>query len=375
MTQIQEFFSGIFSTSEWPARWKCGYWSDFHGWLYIASELMIWVSYFLIPLIILNYLRKKNTILKFNTAYIYFAAFILLCGSTHFLDALMFWVPVYRFNALVRFATAVVSVLTVYHLIKILPDAFRQKTSVELEQEIRKRTEAEERLEHANKGLQAFAYMASHDLQEPLRKIQIYTSELVQSCHDKLNDKEKQWAYKVHDGAERMSIMIKDVLSLSAITGDATLSMVNTAAAVNTAIEDLEMKILEKNAVINVGNLPPVMGNQAYLSQLFFNLLNNAIKFSKRDPVINVSGEIKDDKVLISVSDNGIGINEDSLDQIFEAFHRLNSRTEYEGSGIGLSICKRIVDIHKGAISVQSAIGEGTTFFIEFQSVNVGVKS
>ena len=132
MDEIKDFFSGLFDTSLWSARWQCGYWSDFHGWLYIVSELLIWIAYFLIPLIILNYFLKKKTSLRFNKAYIYFAAFILLCGSTHFLDALMFWVPMYRLNALVRIVTAMVSLATVYHLIKILPEAFQQKTNVEL---------------------------------------------------------------------------------------------------------------------------------------------------------------------------------------------------------------------------------------------------
>src|SRR5688572_18985638 len=109
MNQLTEFFENFFSTSEWPPRWNCGRWTDFHGWLYIISDLLIWTAYFLIPLIILNYLNKKKTTLHFNTAYIYFAPFILLCGATHFMHAIMFWVPMYRVNAMVRFTTAMVS--------------------------------------------------------------------------------------------------------------------------------------------------------------------------------------------------------------------------------------------------------------------------
>src|SRR5690349_22389812 len=122
MDEVKEFFSRLFSTTEWPPRWKCGYWSDFHGWLYIISDLMIWTAYFLIPVIIVSYLIKKKTAVKFNKAYVYFAAFILLCGSTHFMDAAMFWIPMYRINALLRAATAVISLFTVYYLVKILPE-------------------------------------------------------------------------------------------------------------------------------------------------------------------------------------------------------------------------------------------------------------
>src|SRR5687767_10007153 len=98
MNQVVEFFRHLFDTSSWPARWKCGYWSDFHGWLYIISELMIWIAYFLIPLIIINYFSKKRASIKFRKVYLLFASFILLCGSTHFFDAMMFWIPMYRFN-------------------------------------------------------------------------------------------------------------------------------------------------------------------------------------------------------------------------------------------------------------------------------------
>lgn len=331
---------------------------------------MIWSAYFLIPLIIINYITKKNAALKFNKAYIYFAAFILLCGTTHFLDAMMFWVPMYRLNALLRLATAVVSLLTVYHLIKILPEIFKQKTNIELEKEIQKRIEAERSLEEANKGLETFAYVASHDLQEPLRKISTFTSRLVQSNEDKFDAKGKELAKKILNASDRMRTMINDVLSLSSLNEHTELSVVNTNDAVNSAIEHLEVKIEEKKASINVGLLPPVIGNEAYLSQLFLNLIGNALKFSETTPVINISGEVKGDKVELCVSDNGIGMDEEGVLRIFEPFHRLNSKSDYEGTGIGLTICKRIAEIHKGSISVTSRKGMGSTFKIVLPSAH-----
>src|SRR5882672_10266252 len=135
MKDIKEFFSNLFEKDLWPARWHCGYWSEFHGWLYIFSDLMIWAAYFAIPLIILKYVSKRSGI-RFHSAYFWFAAFILACGFTHLLDAIMFWVPVYRFNALTRFITAIISWLTVYNLIKMLPVAFSLKTSEQLEEEV-----------------------------------------------------------------------------------------------------------------------------------------------------------------------------------------------------------------------------------------------
>jgi hypothetical protein len=114
----------LFSTGLWPPRWQCGQWSDFHGWLYIISDLVIWFSYFAIPVIIVGYIYKKKYELKYTRTYFLFASFILLCGSTHLLDASMFWVPMYRFSGLILLLTGVVSLFTVYHLVKILPDAF-----------------------------------------------------------------------------------------------------------------------------------------------------------------------------------------------------------------------------------------------------------
>lgn len=377
MNQVLEFFRGLFSTSEWPPRWQCGYWSDFHGWLYIISELLIWVAYFLIPLIILNYLSKKNTALKFNKAYVYFAAFILLCGSTHFFDAVMFWVPMYRLNALLRFFTAIVSLATVYHLIKILPEAFRQKTSVELEHEIHRREIAEmqlaasnKRLEEANKNLEAFAHVASHDLQEPLRKISTYTSMLVSKNETVLDDKSKELANKAISSAARLQTMVKNVLTLSTIDKDVSFAPVQLRPVMDTAIDDLEIKIAEKNAIITVGELPEVMGHKAYLTQLFFNLISNAIKFSKERPQVEITAAQNNGRHTIYVKDNGIGIEPENQERIFIAFQRLHAKSEYEGSGIGLAICQRIADIHNATIRVDSTPGVGTVIAVEFPPAN-----
>jgi PAS domain S-box-containing protein len=132
MKQITEFFEKIFDSSDWPPRWHCGQWSQFHGWLYIISDLLIWSAYFIIPLVILRYISSKHGI-KFVRLYFLFAAFILACGATHFLDAVAFWIPMYRLNALFRFITAVVSWVTVFYLAKYLPFVFSLKKQKELD--------------------------------------------------------------------------------------------------------------------------------------------------------------------------------------------------------------------------------------------------
>lgn len=362
MPQISEFFSRLFSTSEWPPRWKCGYWSDFHGWMYILSDLLIWTSYFLIPAVILRYFLKKQNQIRFRKVYLLFAGFILLCGLTHMLDATMFWIPMYRVNALVRLATGIVSALTVYHLFRILPDLSGQRTNLELEQEILRRQRAERELEELNRGLQTFAYAASHDLQEPLRKMQLFTS-LLQESSDRLDEGGRLYLDKLNHSARRMRTMIDDILTLSTLH-QPEMKTVDTNETMAIALGDFELRIRESGASVKMSPLPAVRGNKAYLVQLFSNLIGNALKFSDRSPAIEITGRRCGDQVEIRISDNGIGIDPAHFQQIFQPFHRLHARSRYEGSGIGLAIVKRIVDMHRGDIRVESEVGRGTTFIV-----------
>jgi signal transduction histidine kinase len=372
MSQFYDFFSGLFATNKWPARWNCGQWSDFHGWLYIISDLMIWVAYFLIPYFIFDYLRKKRESLKFSRIYFLFASFILLCGTTHFIDAMMFWVPMYRLSALVRFGTAVVSMVTVYYLVKLLPEFFRQKTYNELLLEIEKRKLAERKLAMANADLEKFAYVASHDLQEPLRKMIVFNQMLEQRNRDKFDDRSRELVEKTIRSSNRMQTLITDVLSLSKITQDVPLGPVDLNLVISLALEDMEVKISERNARITVDNLPQVKGNQGYLQQMFYNLLGNAVKFSHDQPEIHITATTKDRYAFIAVKDNGIGIDKEYFEKIFLPFQRLNSSSEFDGSGIGLSLCYKIAHIHGGEITVENNNGKGTCFIVKLLLADKG---
>jgi light-regulated signal transduction histidine kinase (bacteriophytochrome) len=252
--------------------------------------------------------------------------------------------------------------------VKILPAAFKQKTNSELEAEIQRREIAEKRLAEANTGLQAFAYIASHDLQEPLRKIRTYSSMLFDANAEKYDEKSKDYANKIVNSSKKMQLLIQDVLSLSSISDTVEFSPTDLEKCVHNANDDLEIKILEKNAVIDIEPLPPVIGNDGLLTQLFVNLIGNSLKFSIENPVIKITGETHNNKVIIKVQDNGIGMEPSETSKIFNAFHRLHTKNKYEGSGIGLAICKKIVDVHQGNISVESIEGTGTTFIIELPS-------
>jgi signal transduction histidine kinase len=365
MKQLSDFFRGLFSTSDWPARWHCGQWSDFHGWLYIVSDWMIWLSYFLIPVIILNYFYKKKEQIRYQNAYLLFALFILFCGATHFFDSMMFWIPMYRLNALLRFFTAVVSLLTVYYLIKMLPVFSRQKTNVELETEIGLRRQAEQRLREANESLEAFASVASHDLQEPLRKISTFSHLLKEHNHDILDHTSRQYADKIIQSSKRMQSLVQDILTLSSLNNSFESKRIDLSVIIRSVTDSLELKIRERKAKIVYGHLPAVTGNETYLFQVFYNLINNALKFSTRDPRIEIKAESTGTILRITVADNGIGVEEEYRDKIFEAFQRVHSRKEFEGTGLGLAICKKIVDLHRGSISVENNPSGGSIFVID----------
>lgn len=527
MDQVLDFFRKLFDTSDWPPRWHCGNWTEFHGWFYIVSDLLIWSAYFAIPLAILRYISKRVDA-KFVRAYFLFAAFILACGSTHLLDAITFWFPAYRLNALVRFITGVVSWVTVFYIIRILPVAVSLPTQAALEKEINERKKVEEELkfsnnqlnvaqeiarighwewsvadnhvswsrelykifglqpsadlsyetyleklhpedrefvhrtiekafaeksfpdfthrictpasqekiiqargevlvneagnvvkmigtaqditdqhkaqqqmverthelESTNAELQKFAYVASHDLQEPLRKILTFASLLEREVGTELSDRGRLYMDKIVKSSERMQRLIDDILqfsSLKATKEDYVLTDLNLV--VKQVLSDMEVKVEATGANIQIQPLPSLEAIPSQMRQLFQNLISNAVKFRRegQHPQIMLSSEViaaeqiinhdwtserslaranfshqwsRERFAKIQIRDNGIGFNESYAEKIFEIFQRLHTTTAYEGTGIGLAICKKIVDNHHGIIRAESQPGQGAVFTI-----------
>ena len=232
-----------------------------------------------------------------------------------------------------------------------------------------------EELGRSNEDLQQFAHVASHDLKEPLRKISTFSSILLDEHADGLTPKGKLYLSKIEGAAQRMSIMIEGVLAYSTVTTD--LKAYETIA-LNSVIEDvkndLELVIIQKDAEIRYGALPDVSGIRILIFQLFYNLINNALKFSKQSshPIIEISGmkerltvnKKANDYIHIVVSDNGIGFNPEYAEKIFGVFSRLNPKESYEGTGLGLALCKKIVVRHGGHIYAEGEEGKGATFHI-----------
>jgi len=227
-------------------------------------------------------------------------------------------------------------------------------------------------LKQRNQALQDFAYVASHDLQEPLRKVRAFASLLEDEYADAVDDMGRHYMDRVRDAAERMSGLITDLLEFARVTTkDNPFEDVDLGEVLQDVLADLEIAIDETNATLDVGELPVIEADRTQMRQLFQNLVSNALKFAGDDepPVVRVSAErIEADdateRCRIQVEDNGIGFDEKYLDRIFTPFKRLHGRSAYEGTGMGLAICRRIIDRHDGELAASSTEGEGSTFTV-----------
>jgi light-regulated signal transduction histidine kinase (bacteriophytochrome) len=223
-------------------------------------------------------------------------------------------------------------------------------------------------LQRSNRELQQFAYTVSHDLREPLRMVKSYLGLLEKRYQDQLDEAAEEFIHFAVDGAARMDGLIQDLLAYARVdTQGKDFVPVDCDAIVQQVLGVLRFRIEEQDAQVTRDPLPTVMGDRTQIMQLFQNLISNALKFQPRDrgvPTrVHVSAEAQDARWQFVVRDNGIGIPSDQQARLFGIFQRLHTQEEYEGSGIGLAICKKIVERHGGRIWLESEMGEGTTFY------------
>ncbi|WP_425487812.1 PAS domain-containing protein [Natronomonas salina] len=255
----------------------------------------------------------------------------------------------------------------------IRDDAGRVTRGVVTLTEITERREYQQRLEESNERLEQFAYAASHDLQEPLRMVTSYLQLLERRYGDELGEDGQEFVDFAVDGAERMREMIDALLEYSRVeTRGDPFEPVDLDEALEDVTRDVQVRVEETDAEITAEDLPTVRGDPSQLRQVFQNLLSNALEYSGEEPPrIHVDAERSGDEWVLSVADEGIGIEPDQHERVFEVFQRLHSRDEHEGTGIGLALTRRIVERHGGDVWVESAPGEGSTFYF---TLPVGVE-
>lgn len=231
-------------------------------------------------------------------------------------------------------------------------------------------------LNKSNTELEQFAYVASHDLQEPLRKIVSFGERLDSKLKDQLNEEQKHYMDRILSATRRMQGMIHNLLEFSRITrSESKFQDTDLNVILKECLSDLEIRVTKSKAQIHVLPLPVIEAIPWQMSQLFTNLISNALKFVRKDvvPVISIKGIVRNgfepeyqgsDVVEITIEDNGIGFDNEQAEKIFTLFHRLRGRSEFEGSGIGLSVCSKVVEVHGGSISASGVLNEGAKFIV-----------
>ena len=228
-------------------------------------------------------------------------------------------------------------------------------------------TQQRRELQRSNAALDEFASVASHDLQEPLRKIMSFGERLATTAGPLLEGPATEYLNRMLSAAGRMRVLVTDLLSYSQVTTQVQpFAPTDLSLVVSEVLCDLETAIAESHARVEVGALPVIMADSLQMRQLLQNLLGNALKYRRKEvpPVVLVSGQQAEHECIITVTDNGIGFSEQYSERIFRIFERLHGRSEYEGAGIGLSICRKIVERHGGTITATGIVGQGATFTV-----------
>ncbi|GAC1420285.1 MAG: hypothetical protein NVS1B13_13710 [Flavisolibacter sp.] len=258
------------------------------------------------------------------------------------------------------------------HAQKVVEETLKDNVELQKTQEqLRNNQLALERyiaeLAHSNEELQQFAFIASHDLQEPIRKLLFYSDYLLSQYAGSIDQKGIDYLTSMQNASQRMRSLIQDLLSFSLINKEQIVfTDVDLNVIASEALQDFEMSIEEKSAVVHIQSLPTVTGDARMMRQLFENIISNSLKYSKSicAPIIDISCHQKGRFYELSFQDNGIGFNEEYLPQMFTLFQRLHDRKIYEGTGLGLAICRKIMDLHGGKIRAKGHEGEGAVFYV-----------
>lgn len=373
MGEIFDFIINLFQAESWPARWVCGQWTSFHGWLYIVSSVLIAAAYLTIPSYLYVVVKKRGDF-PFQKIIWLFILFITACGLTHLMDASIFWYPAYRLSAFLLLITAIVSWITVYGMMRYVPQLLQMRSPKEMANIIKERT-AE--LETSNKSLQKlnhdldnYVYAASHNLKSPITNMEGLLT-LIQEEIESGNLPDKVLLDNMQNSMQRVRNTIQtltDVIQLEKNPYD-DVETIDLSVILNEITSEMNVLIQQKKVNIHTDfKIPSLEYSVAGIKNIFHNLLSNSIKYAhpERNAEIYIrSYKNAEGKTCISVKDNGLGIDlEKNGHNIFKLFKRFHA--QIEGSGIGLYSIKQLIERKNGTIQVSSKHNEGTTFTITF---------
>jgi signal transduction histidine kinase/ActR/RegA family two-component response regulator len=400
-----DFLTWIFETTGFPPRWKCGAgWEQtpWLGWLHILSDLGVWSAYLAIPLV-LGYFLTHRKDLPFRKIFVLFGAFILACGTTHLMEAVIFWWPNYRLAGAIKLFTAGVSWATVIALYRVVPGVLAMRTPEELEREIVARQSAQGELQKANAQLEMRVQERTSDLTQVVEKLTAAEHRLKETdrrkdeflatlSHELRNPlapiRHALEVMKLADGnieliEQSQTIMdrqlcqivrlIDDLLDVNRITRN-TLELrrdqVELAPIIQQSVEMCRSLVESANQELNI-SLPPepiyLNADTARLTQVFGNLLSNACKYTESGGRIWLTVEQQDSQAVVTVRDTGVGIPPEMLSKVFEMFTQVNGTLERSqcGLGIGLTLAKRLVEMHDGTVTAHSqGVGHGSEFVV-----------
>lgn len=346
---LRELVSIVLDTTSFPARWYCGSWTPLHGWIHITADLMVAGAYLAIPLVIFFFTLRRRDV-PFPRVFWLFGAFIIACGTTHFIEAIIFWEPVYRLSAIAKVTTAAVSWVTVIALVQVVPQALRYP-----------RLEAlNHKLKQANDDLESFAKIVSHDLRAPLRGIFRATDELEQAFPQP--DTETRAALELlRNRANKLDAMINGILLYSK-AGEANTQLADVST--RAVVEDVKLSLSpeQRGRVELHGDFPVIRADGVQVYQIFQNLIENALRYtsggSGKILIVARPGQ-RSHRFL--VEDGALAIAPEEQERIFQIF-RPEATGDPFTAGLGLAIARKVLEKNGGKIWLETPVDGGSRF-------------